>query len=68
MPFVGQGSIRSKIITDNTMLEQVNAFTYLEYKLSYDEEKDIALKINKFLHSLGILKNVLKPNLDQRQS
>jgi hypothetical protein len=37
----GQVPIRSKITVDNPILKQVNAFTYFECKVSYEEEEDI---------------------------
>jgi hypothetical protein len=49
MTFKGQILIRSKIVIDNTMLVQVNIFTYLWYKTLYKEEKDVTSKISKFL-------------------
>jgi hypothetical protein len=41
MTYKGQDPIRCKIITDNTIVEQVNTFTYLGCKISYKEKKDI---------------------------
>jgi hypothetical protein len=41
MEFKGQVPIRSKILIDNTILEQVCMFTYLGCKISSKEEKDI---------------------------
>jgi hypothetical protein len=46
MAYKGHFSIRSKIVTDNTTLEQVNTFTYFGCKISYEEEKDITSKIS----------------------
>jgi hypothetical protein len=34
-------STRCKIVIDNTILDQVNMFTYLEYKISYKVERGI---------------------------
>jgi hypothetical protein len=44
----------------DTVLEQVNVFTYLECKLSYEEKNDIITKISEFIQILGIVNNVLK--------
>jgi hypothetical protein len=66
MAFKGTEPIRSKIVTDNRILEQVNTFTYLGCNISYQGEKDIHFKITKFLQILGLLNNTLKPNLVQR--
>jgi hypothetical protein len=66
--FKGTEPIRSKIVIDNRILEQVNTFTYLGCYISYQEEKDIHSKITKFLQILGLLNNTLKPNLIQRRT
>jgi hypothetical protein len=66
MAFKRTEPIRSKTVIDNTILEQVNIFTYLGCNISYQEEKDIYSKITKFLQILGLLNNTLKPNLVQR--
>jgi hypothetical protein len=39
MAFEGTEPIRSKIVTDNTISERVNTFTYLGCNISYQEEK-----------------------------
>jgi hypothetical protein len=59
----GTEPIRSKILIDNMILEQVNTFTYLGCNISYLEERDIHSKITKFLQILELLNNTLKPNL-----
>jgi hypothetical protein len=38
--FIGTEPIRSKIIVDIMILEQVNTFTYLGCNISYQEERD----------------------------
>jgi hypothetical protein len=63
MAYKGQVPVRSTIVIDNTILEQMNTFTYLGCKISYEKRKGITLKINDFVQVLGILNNVLKPNL-----
>jgi hypothetical protein len=68
MAFKGQVPIRSKLAVDNIVLEQVNKFIYLGCKISCVEEKGITSKIKMFLQILGILNNVLKPYIVQRQS
>jgi hypothetical protein len=62
MAFLGQQPVRSKIVIENKILEQVNTFSYLGCHVSYEGEKDIQDKITKFLKILGLLNNVLKPN------
>jgi hypothetical protein len=66
MAFKGTEPIRSKIVIDNRILEQVNTFIYLGCNISYPEEKYINSKITNFLQILGLLSNTLKPNLVQR--
>jgi hypothetical protein len=66
LAFKGTEPVRSKIVIDNMILEQVNTFTYLGCNISYQEERDIHSKITKFLQILGLLNNTLKPNLTQR--
>jgi hypothetical protein len=63
MAFKGTEPLRSKIVIDNMILEQVNTFKYLVCNISYQEEKDIHSKFTKFLQILGLLNNTLKPNL-----
>jgi hypothetical protein len=43
---------RSKIVTDDTLLEQANMFTYLGSKISYNREKR-NLNISTFFANLG---------------
>jgi hypothetical protein len=45
MVFIGTEPIRIKMVIDNTILEQVNTFTYLGCDISYQEEKDVHAKI-----------------------
>jgi hypothetical protein len=47
MAFKGQEPVRSKVCINNKILEQVNTFNYLGYYLSYEEEKDLNMKITK---------------------
>jgi hypothetical protein len=68
MAFKGTEPIRSKIVIDNMIREQVNTFTYLGCNISYHGEKDIHSKITKFLQILGLLNNTLKSNLVQRST
>jgi hypothetical protein len=68
MAFKGTEPIRSKIVIDNMILEQVNTVTCLGCNISYQEEKDIHSKITKSLQILGLLNNALKPNLVQRST
>jgi hypothetical protein len=60
MTFKEQLPVRSKIVIRNPVVEQVNTFTYLGCKISY-EEKELQKQV-KFKDT-GILNNVLQPNL-----
>jgi hypothetical protein len=54
--FCGPEPIRSKIVIDNKII-QVNVFNYLGCSLSYEGEKDIDVKISKFLKIRGLINN-----------
>lgn len=41
MVFKGQIPIRSKSIVGNILLKQVNTFTFLECRISYEKKNDI---------------------------
>jgi uncharacterized membrane protein YgaE (UPF0421/DUF939 family) len=64
----GTEPIRSKIVTDNMILEHLNTFTHLVSNTSYQEEKDIHSKITNILQRVRLLNNTLKPNLVQRNT
>jgi hypothetical protein len=53
---------RNKIVIDNKSIVQVNTFTYLGTSVSYENEKDIDIKISTFLKITGIINNIFKPN------
>jgi hypothetical protein len=63
MAFKGREPVRSKICIYNKTLQQVNAFSYLGYYLSYEEEKDLNMKIADFVKITGIINQMFKPNL-----
>jgi hypothetical protein len=46
MAFKGQDSIRSKVVIDNKIIEQVKPFNYLGNLISYENEMDIDNKLN----------------------
>lgn len=60
MAFKGRYPVRSKIVLDDTIIEQVSHFNYLGCNVSYQGEFDIAGKINKFNYITGTLKRTLK--------
>jgi hypothetical protein len=68
MTFRGRDPIRSKIVINNKIIEQVNTFNYLGCLLSYETEKDITSKFSKFLQITGIINQFLKPSKVQKQT
>ncbi|KAJ4433985.1 hypothetical protein ANN_16304 [Periplaneta americana] len=59
MAFIGKNSIRTKIVINNSGVEQVNAFTYLGCNLSYIHSRDIDNKLAKFQQLLRTIRNTL---------
>jgi hypothetical protein len=60
MAFRGKFPIRTKILTDNGPTEQLSYFTYLGCDVTYDTNRNIAVKLKKFRHICGTLKGTLK--------
>ena len=60
MAFEGKYPIRSKIVLNDEILEQVNSFNYLGCLISYDQEKDVERKLNKFQHMCGTIHRTLR--------
>jgi len=52
--------VRSKIVINNNIIEQINTFIYLGCCVSYQNEKDVAVKISKFLQITGISSRTYK--------
>ena len=61
MAFEGRDPVRTKIIIDNKIIEQVNLFNYLENMTFYEKELDIDNKFHNYLKIIGILNNVFRP-------
>ena len=59
MVFRGRDPVRTKIVIDNKIIEQVNSFNYLRNMISYEKELDIDKKLHNYLKITGILNNVL---------
>ena len=53
--------VRTKIVIDNKIIEQVNLFKYLGNMISYEGELDVDNKLNNFLKITDILNNVFRP-------
>jgi hypothetical protein len=60
MVFKGRDPVRTKIVIDNKITEQVKSFKYLGNMKSYERELDID-KLNSYLKITGILNNVFRP-------
>lgn len=60
MAFKGKDPVRSKIVVNNEILEQVSHFTYLGCDLTYENETDIQKKLHRFQHICGTLSRTLK--------
>jgi hypothetical protein len=61
MEFRGRDPVRTTIVIDNKIIEQVNSLNYLGNMISYDKELDIDNKLYNYLKITGILNNVFKP-------
>ena len=61
MSFKGRGPVRTKIVIDNKIIEQVKLFNYLGNVISYEGELDTDNKVNNFSKIAGILNNVFRP-------
>ena len=46
MVFKGRDTVRTEIVTDNEIIDQVNLFNYLGNMISYEGELDIGNKLN----------------------
>jgi hypothetical protein len=55
--FCGPEHIRSKIVIDNKII-QVNVFNYLGCSLSYEREKELDVRISKFLKITGLINTI----------
>jgi hypothetical protein len=68
MAFCGKEPVPSKICLNNKILERVNKFNYLGYKLSFVGELNLPGKISKYSKTMGFINNVLKPSLVQKHT
>ncbi|KAJ4438978.1 hypothetical protein ANN_14932 [Periplaneta americana] len=60
MGFKGTTPLRTKIIINNEIIDQVNCFNYLGCMISYDQINDIDRKLSKFQQLIGTIKRTLK--------
>ena len=61
MAFKGGDPVRTKIVIDTKIIEQINLFNYLGNMIPYEGELDIDNKLNNFLKIIGISNNVFRP-------
>jgi hypothetical protein len=61
MAFKGGDPVRSKIVIDNSIVEQVNSFNFLVYLIFYRTEVDIDNKLSIYLKITGIMNNMFRP-------
>ena len=59
MAFTGRDPVRTNIVIDNKIIEQVNSFNYLGNMISFEKELDIDNKLHNYLKITGIINNVL---------
>jgi len=59
--FKGRDPVRSKIVIDDKIVEQVNSFKYLGNLITYEKEVDIRNVWNEYLKITGIIKNMFRP-------
>ena len=67
MAFKGRDAVRTKIVINNKMIEQVNLFNCLGNVISYEGELDVDNKLNNFLKITGILNSVFRPQKTLRK-
>ena len=67
MAFKGRDPVRTEIVIDNKIVEQVNSFNYLGNVISYEKELDIDNKLHNYLKITGIINNVFKPQKPSRK-
>ena len=58
--FKGRDPVRTKIVIDNKIIEQVNSIIYLG-NISYEKELDIDNKLYNYIKITGIINNVFRP-------
>ena len=61
MVFKGRDPVRTKIVIDNKIIEQVNLYNYLGNMISYEKELDIDNKLHNYLKITNIINNVFRP-------
>ena len=68
MAVKGRDPVRTKIVIDEKITEQVNLFNHLGNMISYERELDIDNKLHNYFKITGILNNAFRPqNLLRKQ-
>jgi hypothetical protein len=67
MAFNGRDPVRTKIVIDNKIIEQVNLFNCLGNMISCEKELDIDNKLHNCLKITGIVNNVFRPQKTLRK-
>ena len=60
MAFKGKEPIRTKIVIENEVIEQVSHFNYLGCDLTYEYENEVQQKLHKFQYICGTLRKILR--------
>ena len=60
MAFAGKDPVRSKIVLDNRILEQVSHFTYLGCDVSYEKDKEILRRVSRFQTVCGFINRTFR--------
>ena len=55
MAFKGRDQVRTEIVINNKIIEQVNSFNYLGNMLSYEKELDIDTKLHNCFKTTCII-------------
>lgn len=66
--FKGKDPIRSKIVINGKIVEQVNTFRYLGMDISYKGEVDIENKLYKFIKLTGLLNRTMPVNKVRKET
>lgn len=68
MAFRGKEAVRSKIVINRKIIEQVSSFNYLGVNMSYNGETDVHEKIKRFLKVTGLINRTLNANKTRRET
>jgi len=68
MTLKGIDPVRSKMVINNNIIEQINTFSYPGCPILYQHEKDITVKVTIFLHIMGIITRTLRPSQVQKHT